>query len=51
MLHQQHLDYVMSMFDSGKAVLAGRVTDGGEIDGVFIFRAKLCRGSESVGRS
>jgi uncharacterized protein YciI len=38
-VHQQHIDYVTSMFDSGKAVLAGRVTDGGELDAVFIFRA------------
>ncbi|HEX7334251.1 MAG TPA: YciI family protein [Pyrinomonadaceae bacterium] len=38
-VHQQHLDYVKSMFDSGKAVLAGRVTDGGELDAVFIYRA------------
>ena len=38
-VHQQHLDYVTSLFDSGKAILAGRVTDGGEIDAVFIFRA------------
>lgn len=38
-VHEQHLDYVTSMFDSGKAVLAGGVTDGGELDAVFIFRA------------
>ena len=37
-VHQQHVDYVMSMFDSGKAVIAGLFTDGGEIDAVFIFR-------------
>ena len=38
-LHQQHVEYFMSALDSGKAVLAGPFTDGGEIDGVFIFRA------------
>ena len=38
-VHQQHVEYVTSMFDSGKAVLAGRVTDGGELDAVFIYRA------------
>ena len=38
-VHQQHVDYVTTMFDSGKAVIAGRVTDGGELDAVFIFRA------------
>ena len=39
-LHQQHVDYVLSLLDSGKAVIAGPFTDGGEIDGVFVFRAK-----------
>lgn len=39
-LHEEHVKYVMSLLDSGKAVLAGPLTDGGEIDGVFIFRAK-----------
>ena len=38
-LHQQHVDYVLSLLDSGKAVLAGPFTDNGEIDGVFVFRA------------
>ena len=38
-LQQQHVEYVVSMFDSGKTVLAGPFTDGGEIDAVFIFRA------------
>jgi len=38
-LHQEHVNYVVSLLDSGKAVLAGPFTDGGEIDGVFIFRA------------
>ena len=38
-LHQQHVDYVVSMLESGKAVIAGPFTDGGEIDGVFVFRA------------
>jgi uncharacterized protein YciI len=39
-LHQQHVDYVVSLLDSGKAIIAGPLTDGGEIDGVFVFRAK-----------
>lgn len=38
-LHQQHVAYVMSLLESGKAVIAGPFTDGGEIDGVFVFRA------------
>lgn len=37
---QEHVDYVMSLLDSGKAVLAGPFTDDGEMSGVFIFRAK-----------
>jgi uncharacterized protein YciI len=39
-MHQQHVAYVMSLLNSGKAILAGPFTDGGEIDGVFVFRAK-----------
>jgi uncharacterized protein YciI len=39
-LHQEHMNYVMSLLDSGKAIIAGPLTDGGEIDGVFVFRAK-----------
>jgi uncharacterized protein YciI len=38
-LHQEHVSYVVSLLDSGKAVLAGPFNDGSEIDGVFIFRA------------
>lgn len=39
-LHQQHLEYVMSLLDSGKLIIAGPFTDGGEISGIFVFRAK-----------
>jgi len=39
-LHQQHVDYVVSLLDSGKAIIAGPFTDDGEIDGVFVFRAQ-----------
>ena len=38
-LHQDHVNYVLSTLESGKAVLAGPLTDGGEIDGVYVFRA------------
>jgi|SRR5215213_759332 len=38
-MHDEHVNYVLAALDSGKAVLAGPFTDGGEIDGVFIFRA------------
>jgi uncharacterized protein YciI len=39
-LHQEHVNYVLSMLDSGKAIIAGPFTDNGEIDGVYVFRAK-----------
>jgi len=39
-LHQEHVNYVLSLLESGKAIIAGPFTDGGEIDGVFVFRAK-----------
>lgn len=39
-LHQDHINYVQSLLDSGKAVIAGPFTDGGEVLGVFVFRAK-----------
>ena len=38
-LHEAHVNYVLAAFDSGKAVIAGPFTDGGEIDGVYVFRA------------
>src|SRR5690348_9244226 len=39
-LKAEHLNYVLSLLDSGKVIIAGPFTDGGEIAGVFIFRAK-----------
>jgi len=39
-LHQEHVDYVLAALDSGKAVLAGPFTGGGDIDGVYVFRAR-----------
>ena len=39
-LHQDHINYVISLLDSGKAILAGPLTDGGDINGIFVFRAK-----------
>src|SRR5689334_12910140 len=38
-LHEAHVNYVLAALDSGKAVIAGPFTDGGEIDGVYVFRA------------
>src|ERR1051325_7717672 len=39
-LHDEHLKYVSSLFDSGKAIIAGPFTDGSEITGVYILRAQ-----------
>ena len=39
-VYDEHVQYVMSMVDSGKAVIAGSITDGGEIFEVFVLRAK-----------
>lgn len=38
-LHEEHVNYVISTIDSGKTVIAGPFTDGGEITGVYVFRA------------
>lgn len=38
-LQDQHVEYMTSLLDSGKAIIAGPLTDGGEIGGVFVFRA------------
>ena len=39
-LHEKHFKYVLSLLDSGKAVIAGSVSDQGDILGVFILRAQ-----------
>src|SRR5260370_21410426 len=39
-LHQQHLTYVTSLLESGKAMIAGPLPDDGKIRGVYIFRAQ-----------
>src|SRR6185295_18729640 len=39
-VYDEHVQYVGSLLDSGKAVIAGPITDGGEIFEVFVFRAK-----------
>ncbi len=39
-LHQEHVAYVTSLLESGKAMIAGPLTDDGEIRGVYIFRAQ-----------
>lgn len=39
-LEAAHRDYVNSLMQSGKAVIVGRLTDNGEIRGVYVLRAK-----------
>lgn len=39
-LESAQRDYAMSLIDSGKAVIAGRLDDDGEIRGAYILRAK-----------
>ena len=39
-MHQQHVEYVMSLLNSGKAILAGPFTDGGEIARSVSFRGE-----------
>jgi uncharacterized protein YciI len=38
-LYQEQVKYVLGTLDSGKAVIAGPFTDGGDIFAVFVFRA------------
>jgi uncharacterized protein YciI len=38
-VQQEHVKYVLSTLNSGKAIIAGPFTDSGELIGVFVFRA------------
>lgn len=38
-LEDQHVAYLNSLLESGKAIIGGRLADNGDIRGVFIFRA------------
>lgn len=38
-LHQKHVAYIMTLLTSGKATIAGPLTDNQDIRGVYIFRA------------
>jgi uncharacterized protein YciI len=38
-VHEEHVNYVLGTIDTGRAIIAGPFTDGGEIAGVFVFRA------------
>ncbi len=46
-LHKQHLAYVSSLLESGKAVIAGPFSDGTGVLGVFIFRAQSAGEAQS----
>jgi uncharacterized protein YciI len=39
-LRSEHMANVMSLFESGKAVIAGPLGDDGDIAGIFVLRAK-----------
>src|SRR5215467_9582491 len=39
-LRQQHLEYVHSLFETGKAIVAGRIPDDPELRGVVVFNTK-----------
>jgi uncharacterized protein YciI len=39
-LKSEHIANVMSLLESGKAVIAGPLEDNGEFAGIFVFRAK-----------
>jgi uncharacterized protein YciI len=39
-LRKQHLEYVQSLLESDKAMIAGRIADDPELRGVYIFRTK-----------
>ena len=46
-LHSQHVAYVQSLLESGKAIIAGPISDDGEVRGVLIFRAKSSEEAKS----
>jgi uncharacterized protein YciI len=39
-LHSEHLAYVSSLLESGKAIIAGPLDDNGDFRGIYILRAK-----------
>jgi len=39
-IHKQHVDYVVSLLNSGKAVIAGPITDNSDFAGIYIFRTQ-----------
>ncbi len=45
--HLKHVEYVQSLLDSGRAVIAGPIKDDPELAGVYIFRAKSAEEAKS----
>ena len=39
-VHQEHAAYVASLYDSGRLVIGGSLTDEGEVRAVYIYRAQ-----------
>ena len=39
-VHKQHVDYVLSLLSSGKAVIAGPIRDDSDFAGVYVFRTQ-----------
>lgn len=47
LVRKQHVAYVQMLLESGKAVIAGRIQDDGELVAVYIFRAPSADEAES----
>jgi uncharacterized protein YciI len=50
-VHQGHFTYVLSLMDSGKAVVFGSLSDGGELINVCILRTKSADEAKSQAES
>ena len=48
-LEKAQTDYVKWLIETGKAVIAGRLTDDGEIRGVYVLRAKTAEEAKALG--
>ena len=46
-LHQQHVTYVLSLLESGRAVIAGPIQNDPELAGIYIFRSKSAEEAKS----
>ena len=47
LLQQQHVAYVQSLLESGKAIIAGPINDDGDIRGIYVLRAKSAEEARS----